>query len=196
MTFYQKQKQLMRKNGGFTLIEVLIAVVIFSTSLAGLLLMVGTGIGNVNVAKNRLVANYLAQEGIEIMRYKRDYLMSTQNWAAFASMMNNVCTLTSPCGVSALHPLDVPNDCGSGNPTGCRIVQDLNGSTATGAYAMMGDPGVSGWEPTIYSRKIYLETPLGNNNTDSYIIHSLVSYQDGTATYTLSMSETLFNWQE
>lgn len=196
MNTYQKQTNTWKKNAGFTLIEVLIAVVIFSTSLSGLLLMVGTGIGNVNVSKNRIIGSYLAQEGIEIMRYKRDYLTSTNpsgGWAAFSTMMNNICSPIAPCGVSALRPLAIPIDCGQNNPTNCRVVQNTQGSPANGAYTMFGDPGASNWAPTIFTRKIYLESPL-NNSADSYIIHSLVSWSQGTGEYVTSMSETIYNW--
>ncbi len=192
------QNYIHTKSGGFTLIEVLIAVVIFSTSLAGLLLMVGTGVGNINVSKNRLIGNYLAQEGIEIMRYKRDYLTSTggaSGWTSFTTMMNNICSLSAPCGVSALRPLAIPIDCGPNNPTNCRVVQNTQGNPANGAYAMFGDAGASSWTPTIFTRKIYLESPI-NNSADSYIIHSLVSWQQGTGTYTTSMSETIYNWHQ
>jgi prepilin-type N-terminal cleavage/methylation domain-containing protein len=196
MNTIQKQPHMREKNGGFTLIEVLIAVVIFSTSIAGLLSIVGTGVGNINVSKNRLIGNYLAQEGIEIMRYKRDYMTAidtTNGWTSFSTMMNNICSISAPCGVSALRPLAVPVDCGPNNPTNCRVVQNTQGNPATGAYAMLGDSGATSWTPTIFSRKIYLESPI-NNSADSYIIHSLVSWQQGTGTYTTSMSETIYNW--
>ncbi len=194
MKTIQGQIHTRTKNGGFTLIEVLIAVVIFSTSLAGLLSIVGTGVGNINVSKNRLIGNYLAQEGIEIMRYKRDYFTSsTLGWGAFTSMMNNICSLSAPCGVSALRPAAIPIDCGPNNPTNCRVVQNTQGNPANGAYAMLGDVGASSWTPTIFTRKVYLESPI-NNSGDSYIIHSLVSWQQGTGTYTTSMSETIYNW--
>lgn len=182
---------------GFTLIEVLIAVVIFSSSLAGLLLMVGTGIGNVYVARNHLISNYLAQEGIEIMRYKRDFMVTTNpggGWVAFQTLLNNNCSLANPCGVGAIRPLDPPIDCGPNNPTNCDVMVDDSGSGATGAYDMRGTPGASGWTKTLYTRKLYLEVPPNNAN-DSYIIHSDVSWTEGTGTYTTSMSETIYNWQ-
>lgn len=199
LVFNNMRTQTLKENTdrGFTLIEVLIAVVIFSTAVAGLLLIVGTGIGDVNMAKNRLVANYLAQEGIEIMRFKRDHFTETNpsgGWSQFQTLLNTVCTQANPCGVSAIRPLDPPIDCGPNNPTNCTIVEDRNSSTATGAYTSLGDPGSSGWPQTIYTRKIYLETPQNNSN-DAYIIHSSVTWSQGTGTYTTSMSETIYNWQ-
>lgn len=194
---YHATKKEHAKQGGFTLIEVLIAVVIFSTSLAGLLSMVGTGIGNVYVARNRLVANYLAQEGIEIMRYKRDYMVTTNpsgGWVAFQTLLNNTCSQASPCGVSAIKPLDPPIDCGPNNPTNCTVMQDEGGILSTGAYDMLGIPGTTNWAKTMFTRKLYLEVPPNNAN-DSYIIHSTVSWTEGTGSYSTHMSETIYNWQ-
>lgn len=202
MNTSHKKIHITSANRGFTLIEVLIAVVIFSTSLAGLLLIVGTGIGNINVSKNRLIANYLAQEGIEIMRYKRDYQTETHpnvsnispspGWTIFANMMTD-CDSVDACGVTAVRPLDPPVNC-TGNVSSCRIVQHTVGNPATGAYDIFGSPGASGWTPTIYSRFVYVETPTNNSST-SYVIHSVVKWNQGSGVYVTSMSETIYDWQ-
>ena len=196
----RKQLHMAKRTAGFTLIEVLIAVVIFSSSLAGMLLLVGTGIGNVNVAKDRLIANYLAQEGIELLRYKRDYMTVTNGssgWNNFTGLFSAIGDTTinnfpykGPFGVSPIHPLDTPKDCGSNDPTACQIVVDQNGSAATGAYTIKGDAPAS-WTPTKFTRKLYLG---GTNSVDSYVIISEVTWSDANQTYSVKMSETLYNW--
>jgi len=56
----------------FTLIETMVALAIFSVSVVSLIAMTSQGIANVSLAKNKLIASYLAQEGIEVVRNDRD----------------------------------------------------------------------------------------------------------------------------
>src|SRR3990170_1749725 len=57
---------------GFTLIETLVALVIFTTSITVLISVTGSGVANTNYAKNKFIASYLAQEGVEMVRNIRD----------------------------------------------------------------------------------------------------------------------------
>jgi prepilin-type N-terminal cleavage/methylation domain-containing protein len=202
ISFSKQMKQQRQVHRGFTLIEVLVSAVIFATSLATLLVIVGTGIGDVNVAKNKLTANYLAQEGIELMRYKRDYLVETQGatagWAAFTGPYTNGngCD-TGSCGVTALDPAVAPIACTPA--TTCLLVTNSE-SVGNGAYDFVGDflanPSVSSWAPTIFSRYVYV-TQAANflgATEDALVIHSVVTWSQGTGTYQTSMSETLYNW--
>ena len=59
---------------GFTLIETMVALAIFSVSVVSLIVMTSQGVANVSLAKNKLIASYLAQEGIEVVRNNRDSL--------------------------------------------------------------------------------------------------------------------------
>lgn len=59
-------------QGAFTLIETLVAVVIFTTSLATLLLIAGRGVAGSTSARQDLAARMLAMEGIEVARNIRD----------------------------------------------------------------------------------------------------------------------------
>jgi type II secretory pathway pseudopilin PulG len=78
-----------RKCGGFTLIETLVAVSIFTLSIIALLVVLTQGIADNNYAKRKVIAGYLAQEGIEYMRNMRDTFVlfdptdSQTGWNAF-----------------------------------------------------------------------------------------------------------------
>ena len=61
-----------KQNTGFTLVETLVAISIFSVSIVGLMSVLGSGISNTNYAKQKITAYYLAQEGIEYVRNMRD----------------------------------------------------------------------------------------------------------------------------
>jgi hypothetical protein len=66
--FYNKKN----KKKGFTLVETLIAIFIFSLSVVVVMSVLSTGILSESSTKNKVVATYLAQEGIEYFRNMRD----------------------------------------------------------------------------------------------------------------------------
>ena len=67
------------KNSGETLIEVLIAVTIFSTVLIGALTALSKSISSLSKTKYRIVALNLAREGVEAVRSIRD-----TNWIKYS----------------------------------------------------------------------------------------------------------------
>ena len=87
-----------KKESGFTLIETLIAISIFSISIVTLMTVLSSGISDINYAKKKITATYLAQEGIEYARNQRDnyFLSSTTEWNDFAIANNSVITPPSP----------------------------------------------------------------------------------------------------
>ena len=62
------RKLLKQKNTGFTLVETLVAISIFTISILGMLSVLASSIANTTYAKQKMVATYLAQEGIEYIR--------------------------------------------------------------------------------------------------------------------------------
>ncbi|MDP3982141.1 MAG: prepilin-type N-terminal cleavage/methylation domain-containing protein [bacterium] len=61
-----------KKKEGFTLVETLIALFILTVGVGGAFGLIHQTISYMAFAQNRLVASYLAQEGIEIVRNIRD----------------------------------------------------------------------------------------------------------------------------
>ncbi|MFA6301478.1 MAG: prepilin-type N-terminal cleavage/methylation domain-containing protein [Candidatus Paceibacterota bacterium] len=59
-------------SNGFTLIETLVAISIFTMSILGLMSVIASGITDTSYAKQKMAASYLAQEGIEYVRNMRD----------------------------------------------------------------------------------------------------------------------------
>ncbi|PIZ86896.1 hypothetical protein COX93_02875, partial [Candidatus Nomurabacteria bacterium CG_4_10_14_0_2_um_filter_30_12] len=50
---------------GFTLVETLVAISIFTVSVISLMSVLSSGITGTKFANNKIIAGYLAQEGIE-----------------------------------------------------------------------------------------------------------------------------------
>jgi type II secretory pathway pseudopilin PulG len=85
-----------KENRAFTLVETLVAISIFTVSLLGIMSVLASGISNTNYAKQKIVATYLAQEGIECIRNTRDnyVLYPGHTWVDFK---NNLDFTTIPC---------------------------------------------------------------------------------------------------
>ncbi len=81
-----------QKSSGFTLVETLIGLSIFTTSILALMAVLGSGIADTSYAKQKIVAGYLAQEGIEYARNLRDTTVlydtsgAQHGWNAFKTM--------------------------------------------------------------------------------------------------------------
>jgi hypothetical protein len=60
------------KNKGFTLLEVVLASFLLFLFLAGTFSLLSTGVFSLTTMRNRFLAFYLAQEGIEIVKNIRD----------------------------------------------------------------------------------------------------------------------------
>ncbi len=69
------------KKTGFTLIESLVAISILIVAVLGPMGMLSEAISNSSYIKNQVTATYLAQEGLEFVINKRDYIRST--WPEF-----------------------------------------------------------------------------------------------------------------
>jgi len=191
----QKIFQSKKKNSGFTLVETLIAVSIFSVSILALMVVLSQGISDTTYAKQKIIAAYLAQEGIEYLRSMRDtyvlYNISGQaGWNAF----NNKITETGA-------------DCDEAN--GCYFNdQNLNFNDQTGPITDLplfactsgcatllydetsGKYGYALGENSGYVRKIQV-SQINANETK---ISSTISWTQGSGAYQITFSESLFNW--
>lgn len=92
----QKNKACPAKRGrcgGFTLVETLVSISIFTMSILGLLSILASGITNTTYAKQKMTADYLAQEGIEYIRNMRDTAVlydvqgAQQGWNTFKAAL-------------------------------------------------------------------------------------------------------------
>lgn len=82
--FFKKVNKLKK---AFTLIETLVAISIFTVSLLGIMSVLASSISSTNYAKQKMIATYLAQEGVEYARNLRDTEVITNGgpngWSAF-----------------------------------------------------------------------------------------------------------------
>jgi len=192
-----KQKN---KRKGFTLVETLIAISIFSVSLVVLMSVLGSGINNTTYAKNKMIASYLAQEGIEYMRNMRDtyvlytdYSASSQDWDSFKSALS-----ASSCGTSGC---DVDVNISNAMPPkfGVYDYQTLISSCSTldsCSLYLDNDGNYNTKHIGINSGFTRIITVTLTSNTDEIKITSDVSWNQGSGKYHVILSEDLFNWVE
>jgi len=186
------------KNKGFTLVETLVALSIFSVSILGLLVALSQGLADTGYAKKKVAAAYLAQEGIEYIRNMRDTFMIYSNdpqtgWEDFKTHIA-ACAGGSGCyfnasGLDYAEPEQPINQilldaCPSEPDTCPELLYDF----VTGLY----DSGLVGGQPTGLVRQIKMEeiTP------DEVQITSTVFWSQASGNYSIVFSDNLLNWIE
>lgn len=173
--FSRTQKNM---HNGFTLLEMLFAIIIFSFSLVSLMLIAGKGVVATTTAKDQLVAQYLAEEGAEVARNMRDTnFLQGKDWLlGFGD-----CTKDTPCEV-------IYSD---GAPY-------LRGISEKGQGNLYENDGYynndleKGGKLSKFSRKIYLEEITRHES----IIYSIVSWQErNSITRNFEFKTYISNWQ-
>lgn len=197
------------RSRGFTLIEMLIAMAIFTSSITGLIVVTSSGIANVNFAKNKLTATYLAQEGIEEIRNLRDtfyFFIFTDpqtEWQNTVGVFeikgciifgaqqqlenefgcNTVLSLTQVPQLSLCSD-DQRMDCGNPGINPLRIDQD-------GFFT----PPPQGNLGTAFRRVIKIENIGTTTSTPEIRVTVEVAWQQGTRTRRVSVTENLLGWK-
>lgn len=171
---------------GFTLIETLVALSIFSVSIVGIIVVSGQGLNDVNFVKTRFVASYFAQEALESARNMRDTNMLTlqqqgvadadQIWATFKSN-------TASCF----------------SDTGCSLNTFSNDYTDTiacqtdyGCGFRYREEGIFGYvdgEPGIYRKLFFTEV-----SPNELLVTATAYWNQGSVQKQVSVSTYLFKW--
>src|SRR3990172_8271235 len=161
-------------NKGFTLIETLVALVIFTTSIVGLISVTSTGVANTNYAKNKFIASYLAQEGVEMVRNIRDnswLFGGATPWADFLDLnpVKGVGLCINSCQIDP-ETLTV-SPCV--DPDGCPLYYDYTNS-GDGFYTYTGST------PSVFRRKITV-AGIGQLSGNAEVsVTSVVSWTQGS----------------
>ncbi len=177
-------KNLIKHNHkGFTLIETLFAILIFSTALVSLMAIAGKGIAAASAAREQTVAHYLAQEGLEVARNMRD-----ENWLATTAWNTafQECLEASPCMVEYQDGGTVPPilvSCGGF----CPFIQQ-----SLGAFVDAGT------KVSPYTRTIYF-IPRDNDSITNipreYEAVSIVAWKSKNIDRLVTLRTVLKEWQ-
>lgn len=167
---------------GFTLIEMLVAIVVFTIAVVSMMVILGGGISDTNLAKDRLIASYLAQEQMEELRNFRDtqILYSQENWVDFLANNFKPCSEGDPCwfdfdNFTVTQCFD-PNTC-----------QPLQYNETTGEYLFDGSYPNSKFYRQFYS--------LDDGDKEVEIFSKIIWVHSGQK-HEVIFSNILFNWME
>ena len=176
----------LKTSFGFTLIETIIALAIFSASIVGLVSVTASGVANTNFAKNKLTASYLAQEGIELVRNMRDteLISPTGDWVSFTTAVAS-CLSSGGCYIDPTDAFLSATLC-----TGLQVQQNPDGCP-TLDYSQFGFYNYGSGITSIFTRIITVqELNLGVEVR----VTSTILWQQGRANKRVIMTENLFNW--
>lgn len=205
------------KGGGFTLVETLVAISIFTVSILGLLSVLTQGIADISYAKNKLTAEYLAQEAIEYIRNARDnYVLydpdgSQNGWNKFYEKLiptdSPLCEGSSGCYFNDRSLIPGNHDLAtwkttfvlnlSPNSLGRTLYYNKETSSPPAILPIgkYGYPNTGGVADSGFFRRINI-VPWADPNIpeDEIKVTSTVSWTQGSGVKSVSFSESLFNW--
>jgi prepilin-type N-terminal cleavage/methylation domain-containing protein len=166
-----------KQQSGFTLLETLFAVIIFSFALVSLIGITGKGVSATVSAKQQLTAEFLAEELLEVARNTRDgnFQSGTTPWTTGISQ----CTEQSPCDIDY------------GNTNYLSLVSQ-NGANELyendGSFRPVDQ--LPGGLPSGFSRGLVF-TDLGNNQGK---LTATVTWQQKTLTRKFQISTYISDW--
>ena len=160
----------------FVLIETIVAVSIILLVVPAVLGMTTRGISVSSYSKSQMTANYLAEEGVEVIRNKRDHnFLQQQNgvtvsWDDGFGSGSAVCTV-NPCIINPLLGVNGIQACNGGSmstnpPSDCyRLYADSNGFYTNVATGNTVTPFWRGVKVTQVSAKEYVVASTVTWNT-------------------------------
>ncbi|OHB06261.1 MAG: hypothetical protein A3A26_00080 [Candidatus Zambryskibacteria bacterium RIFCSPLOWO2_01_FULL_47_14] len=185
----------LQRSGGFTLVESLVAVSIFSIAVVTLLISLGRGLSDTGYVKKKITAEYLAAEGIEYMRNLRDtYILysSSGGWSTFNSVLTSgSCFTANGCYFNDQNVSYTDDSmpivdlqlfaCTTSTCSNAPLLYN----SATGKYGYTGSS--SG-----FNRQVRVNTI----NVNEIRIRSTVYWTQNSGNYSITFSENLYNWVE
>ena len=171
-----------KESGGFTIIELVIAIFILTVAIIGVYNAFSTVVVLTAGAGSRLTAAYLAQEGIEIVRNMRDnnWLAGEEDWRNGLLVCEYGCEADYKTGTSSMYPgSGLTGFSGSGRDLKINDDNRFYSYDETGEYTAIK-----------FKRKITI-TPVSE---DVLQVSVLVIWQEKEEVFDIEAEEYLYNW--
>jgi type II secretory pathway pseudopilin PulG len=163
-----------KKQGGFSVPEVLVAIFILLTGILALSTLVTSAVRTSSANSSKLIAANLAQEGLEIVRAVRDLNLASDG-TGWDSFFNKFCADSSYAVQYDDDSLD-------------RAYEDtfLKFDSSTGFY------GYDSGTDTIFKRKIEL---IADGCPNYFTVVSQVTWTQRGQNYIVTAQDQLWNWR-
>lgn len=181
---------------GFTVVETLVAITVLAIAIAGPLSIAFQGLRSAELAKDQITASYLAQEGIEFIRAKRDENYLNGNPVTWASLFNTCNVAVDPDGCW-VDMSEIPATWGSCGNAACTAIGEnpVDYQSSTGLYGHSLSSSVD----SKYTRIIKMtgrDIDGDPGIVDEYLISSTVTWKTGSIDRSITVEETITEWQE
>lgn len=174
--------KLARRVRGFTLIETLVAVLLLSTAIAGPLTIASKGLSASLIARDQMIAFYLAQDAVEYVRFIRD----SNKLAGNPWLTNlNACTGADGCTV----------DPSAGTVTACSGACSLIQKYDDGSGHVYFSYTLGAITPQQFRRTVTLAPPSTGGTTEEVLTVSVSWRAQSGVTRTIAVRENLLDWQ-
>lgn len=192
-------RRLPASGKGFTLIEMLVAVLLLTMAIAGPLTLSSKGVVVALIAKDQTIAFYLAQDAVEYVRYARDTnSLGNGAWLTGVGAANGI--NLSPCISAAGTTYCYFNTLGAGDaplvPTACAQAfctdQPLY-YNPSGKYYTYSQ--VTGNTRTIFTRAVAITNPVNSVATEAVLAVTVRWSDVAGVTRSITVTESLFDWQ-
>jgi prepilin-type N-terminal cleavage/methylation domain-containing protein len=170
------------RAAGFTLIETLVAVLLLSTAIAAPLTIASKGLSASLIARDQMMAFYLAQDAVEYVRFVRDTnKLSGNPWLTSL----DACTGADGCTVD---PSSGTIDACSG---ACAYIKRYDDGAGHVYYSYTD----GNQTPQLFRRTVKLEPPP-DGATDEEVLTVTVSWRaQSGVTRNIFVRENLLDWQ-
>ncbi|MDB5238913.1 MAG: seg [Candidatus Parcubacteria bacterium] len=166
---------------GFTIVETLVAITVLMIAIAGPLSIASKGLTGALASRDQMIASYLAQESIEVIKNLRDNNLAAGDlWLTGFSG----CNASAYCDASAIDTVTVATG-GATNPYRLKLT--------SGNYYNHGSTG----SDTPFTRYFYMADEDGRNPCGAgdaeCVLTVVVEWTEGTVSYQVLSSTELLN---
>lgn len=179
---------------GFILVEVIVSISILMLVVPAALTVASKSVTLSSYSKDQVIATYLAEEGLEIIRNRRDQnmLRISQGGAiqwndGFWPGTSNNCKRGLKCIVDLGWGLADPVIATCVGT--CSFILSMD--TVSGAYAHQSG---GTWVPTRFSRYVQTSDVSGGSNPNEIRVTSAVTYNTHGVDRTITLTENLTPW--